>query len=161
MPRCPRCSKNFVDMSRVINQPRSSCLSYHEEVLARASAFQVQNRHQTLHQETMALSDDFLDNPMGMTTDSDFPMDANTTGTATSSLAPFLEMYPGAAQTFGRAATFMDIFDTDPHAPKRNQHPYYPFASVVTIQTIENGPLPPNLTLTTPSGNFKILASHA
>ena len=42
---------------------------------------------------------------------------------------PVRELYPGAAQTFGHAATFMDIFDTDLHAKTRRQHHYYPFAS--------------------------------
>lgn len=42
---------------------------------------------------------------------------------------PFIEKYPGAAQTFGRAKTFMDTFDADCHADKRKDHPYYPFAS--------------------------------
>ena len=42
---------------------------------------------------------------------------------------PFIEKYPGAAQTFGRAKTFMDTFDADRHADQRKDHPYYPFAS--------------------------------
>jgi len=41
----------------------------------------------------------------------------------------FIEKYPGAGQTFGRAKTFMDTFDADCHADKRRDHPYYPFAS--------------------------------
>jgi hypothetical protein len=131
MPKCPRCSKNFADMSRVVNhmnQPSSSCLSYYEEI-TRAN---VQNPAASLsppplHQSTAVsgLSDDLdepLDSPM---------MDIDNTDAfmSESPIGPFLEMFPGAGQTFGRAATFMDIFDADPHAPKRKQHLYYPFAS--------------------------------
>jgi len=45
------------------------------------------------------------------------------------SKSPFVEMYPGAAQTFGRGETFMNKFDADRHAENRHKHPYYPFAS--------------------------------
>lgn len=41
----------------------------------------------------------------------------------------FFETYPGAAKAFGRGKTLMDIFDTDRHADKRSELPYYPFAS--------------------------------
>jgi len=139
MPRCPRCSKNFQDMSRVMNhmnQPSSSCLSYYEEI-SHANALQVPNSNlnilagngpQSLHQKLTDVPNDLMD----VATDFDSPiMDIDNTDTlpATWTSAPFLEMYPGAAQTFGRAPTFMDVFDADPHAPKRKQHPYYPFAS--------------------------------
>jgi hypothetical protein len=72
------------------------------------------------------------DNIMGTITDttsSDFSIMDIDTDSSESSISPFLEFYPGAAQTFGCAATFMDVFDADPHAPKRQQHPYYLFAS--------------------------------
>jgi len=46
-----------------------------------------------------------------------------------SSNSPFVEVYPGAGQTFGRGETFLDVFDADCHAEKRIQHLYYPFAS--------------------------------
>ena len=49
--------------------------------------------------------------------------------TASASNSPYFEMYPGAAQTFGRGKTFMDLFDTDSHAEMRSHYPYYPFAS--------------------------------
>lgn len=39
------------------------------------------------------------------------------------------EIYPGAAQTYGRGSTFMDQFDRDEHAAMRQENLYYPWAS--------------------------------
>ncbi|KAJ6596774.1 hypothetical protein DFH09DRAFT_905105 [Mycena vulgaris] len=41
----------------------------------------------------------------------------------------YREYYPGAAQTYGRADTFMDTFRRDTHANERRSNLYYPFAS--------------------------------
>ena len=61
----------------------------------------------------------------GMEVDSD--SDANSHSVNNHHNIPFIEKYPGAAQTFGQAKTFMDTFDADCHADKRKDHPYYPF----------------------------------
>jgi hypothetical protein len=43
---------------------------------------------------------------------------------------PFLSVpFPGASQAFGKGETFLDIFDKDEHADRRNNSPYYPFAT--------------------------------
>lgn len=42
---------------------------------------------------------------------------------------PYVEEYKGAAKTFGPGVTFMSEFDSDEHAAKRAENPYYPFAS--------------------------------
>jgi len=39
------------------------------------------------------------------------------------------ELYPSAARVYGKGHTFMDVFDADPHADKREENLYYPFAS--------------------------------
>lgn len=39
------------------------------------------------------------------------------------------EVYPGAARVCGQGQTFMDIFDEDEHARKRDKNLYYPFAT--------------------------------
>jgi hypothetical protein len=39
------------------------------------------------------------------------------------------ELYPSAAHVYGKGHTFMDVFDADPHADKREENLYYPFAS--------------------------------
>lgn len=39
------------------------------------------------------------------------------------------EVYPGAAQTYGKGSTFMDEFDDDEHAAMREDNLYYPWAS--------------------------------
>ena len=123
-----------------MNQPQSSCLTYYEEVsranaAAAASespaAFHVHNLTASPHQEPTDLSNDLsqLDHDamdVEITTDS---LDSDTNNAASESDSVFIEKHPGAAQTFGRGVTFMDIFDADPHASKRKHHPYYPFAS--------------------------------
>jgi hypothetical protein len=39
------------------------------------------------------------------------------------------KVYPGAAWVCGQGQTFMDIFDEDEHARKRDRNLYYPFAT--------------------------------
>ena len=39
------------------------------------------------------------------------------------------ELFPGASDTFGQGQTYMDLFDEDDHAGKREMNLYYPFAS--------------------------------
>ena len=39
------------------------------------------------------------------------------------------EVYPGAAQTYGKGSTFMDEFDDDEHVAMREDNLYYPWAS--------------------------------
>ena len=39
------------------------------------------------------------------------------------------DRYPFAAHVYGKGHTFMDVFDADPHADKRVENLYYPFAS--------------------------------
>lgn len=41
----------------------------------------------------------------------------------------YTEVYPGAAQTYGKGPTFMDIFDGDEYAAMREENLYYPWAS--------------------------------
>jgi hypothetical protein len=43
--------------------------------------------------------------------------------------SPHREYYKGAAKTYGRADTFMDIFRQDKYAKDREKNVYYPFAS--------------------------------
>lgn len=40
-----------------------------------------------------------------------------------------VEVYPGAAQTYGKGPTFMDGFDGDKYATMREENLYYPWAS--------------------------------
>ncbi|KAJ7807710.1 hypothetical protein B0H13DRAFT_2243903 [Mycena leptocephala] len=50
-------------------------------------------------------------------------------GRCHASLHPAVEYYKGAAKTYGRADTFMDIFRQDKYAKDRENNVYYPFAS--------------------------------
>ena len=159
MSRCPRCSKKFADLSRVMNhmnQHGSTCLSYYEEInslaagrnwhlspdnLQDVASNPVGNHSNTLHRSPsssdgprpLATMDSGFDIPAIAV--NDLPLDATIDSCSmmdidsTPSMLPFVEKFPGAAQTFGRAPTFMDLFDADLHADKRKRHPYYPFAS--------------------------------
>jgi hypothetical protein len=50
--------------------------------------------------------------------------------TASASSPPFYSVpFPDASQTFGKAETFMGIFDKDDYADERNSNLYYPFAT--------------------------------
>jgi hypothetical protein len=139
MPRCPRCSKKFADVSRVVkhmNQPLSSCLSYHEEVI-RSNAMLAPAGNLAPDINITSLKDSFqqLEEPTDSTPLFDNVLDTQmddiniTQDDSDSSTLPFQELYPGAARTFGCGATFMDVFDADIHAETRKQYPYYPFAS--------------------------------
>jgi hypothetical protein len=37
--------------------------------------------------------------------------------------------FPGASQAFGKGETFLDIYNKDDYADKRNDNLYYPFAT--------------------------------
>jgi len=137
MARCPRCSKHFMNESRVLqhlNQPVSACLAYHEEVKRMNSTKAMaasrnpseddfQHPIQEFIQDPEPISEE--DSELNMNIDSDSDVDNHST----SSNSPFIEVYPEAGQKFGCGETFLDVFDTDCHAEKREQHPYYPFAS--------------------------------
>ena len=45
------------------------------------------------------------------------------------SLKNITEVYPGAAQMYGKGSTFMDEFDDDKHVAMREDNLYYPWAS--------------------------------
>ena len=121
---------------RHLNQPMSACLAYHEEVEQRNKAFEaaspstipVDHDNFPITQDSGAIPDtgDVISELMTTAMDVD---DAESTPSTSNSSSPFFEMYPGAAQTFGRGKTFMDMFNADSHAEKRSQYPYYPFAS--------------------------------
>lgn len=144
MPRCPRCSKNFADTSRVLkhlNQPSSDCLAYHEEVERKNKEFAITHIHDPVHfpSNTVEDYDDLPTQDPGATDNvaSKIAMDIDDADLYTSTPpnpvsnppGPFFEMYPGAAKAFGRGQTLMDIFDMDHHADKRTELPYYPFSS--------------------------------
>jgi hypothetical protein len=113
-----------------MNQPMSSCLTYYEDVirsnamLTPAGNLPPADNLDGLYQLEEPLSTDSAPHDIIMSGDSNHD-DSSTLPMP----LPFRESYPGAAQTFGRAATFMDIFDADLHAETRQQHLYYPFAS--------------------------------
>jgi hypothetical protein len=50
------------------------------------------------------------------------------------------EVYPGAARVCGQGQTFMDIFDEDKHARKRDRNLYYPFATQPEWELAVRGP---------------------
>jgi hypothetical protein len=112
-----------------MNQPGSQCLSYHNEVQRMNEALVTAAQYLPSDMPVAAPADELAypdtdsmaaGTPPAMVVDNPNPH---------SPTLPFVETYPGAAHVFGRAATFMDIFDADEHAEKRHLYPYYPFSS--------------------------------
>ena len=60
----------------------------------------------------------------------DIPLDLPEQPPPRSQLKDYhIEVYLGAAQTYGRGFTFMDGFDGDKYAMMQNENLYYPWAS--------------------------------
>ena len=134
----PRCWRNFADESRVL---RHICLTYHQEVQWMnevALSARAASSSSLDDDPASSWSSHFLEHSpevfnltaadsSSMEVDSD--SDANSYSVNNHHNISFIEKYPGAAQTFGWAKTFMDTFDADCHANKQKDHPYYPFSS--------------------------------
>ncbi|KAF8060125.1 hypothetical protein FPV67DRAFT_1564292 [Lyophyllum atratum] len=132
MPPCPRCSKKFKDESRVLahmNQPYSSCHNHQDDLI------QISEVLRSCAQRQLQETDPAIpsDSQPGITPPvtppnnqgEDFEMDVDNAH----SHPCFIEKHPSTPRTYGRGQTLMDVFDEDPHADKRTEKPYYPFAS--------------------------------
>jgi len=151
MVRCPRCGKDFLDESRVVNhmnQPISSCLLFYEEVIRMNDALAASKTRDTppSPQPSPSLQDwapysgsdsihdqdqdqDLLSvDPLSEHMDVDQGNDERDQR-PNSPRPPFRVNYPRASQTYGKGASFMDLFDQDSHALERRSQLYYPFAS--------------------------------
>ena len=149
MPHCPHCSKKCKTKTRLLqhmNHPSSKCIHFFNELLRISKVLQ-QNRslarRQVVshHVESAGSKDVEMDGPQpSMSSEDndrsnpsvagDIPLDLPEQPQPCSQLKNYhTEVYPGAAQTYGRGATFMDEFDRDDHATMHEENLYYPWAS--------------------------------
>jgi hypothetical protein len=139
MVRCPGCGKKLlgtVQLARHLSQS-SSCrkLKSHLVRVSRSTF----NRHKTqLAPQAGTATSDFEHDTMIY----DLPEVIDQVMEPEASMPPppvdngiVTEAFPGAAQVYGRGETFMDQFDRDSHADKREDNIYYPFTSKSDWQT--------------------------
>jgi hypothetical protein len=146
MPQCPRCSKRFKNNTAILqhmNQPTGRCYNHAEELAEFSDLFQDDDRPLKRRRLSTQKPEDFTDFDYDMEEnfDQDDPFEGQQYGMAETSpasldprLGPFVEQYPGAAETYGRAETFMDRFNADTYAGERVHNLYYPFASRQELQ---------------------------
>ncbi|KAF8970295.1 hypothetical protein BDZ97DRAFT_1914618 [Flammula alnicola] len=145
--RCPRCKKKFKNQATVLkhmNQPRSWCRTRYEYLLAISLLKQQPTQQQPIStnpSDPAHLSDVFSNPPNSMydhvpENEVDVTMDdfSNTSlpdpWRNESNHKPYhITEHLGASHIFGMGQTFMDKFDSDQYAPRREQNLYYPFAS--------------------------------
>lgn len=120
-----------------MNQPRSRCRARYEHLLA---IVLLKKTSTSQHRQPISTDPEQLSDASPNLSPHD---DMDTTMDDFSGTAPFepqednfsndnpyhITEYPGAGQIFGQGKTFMDTFDSDKHASKREQNLYYPFSS--------------------------------
>lgn len=149
MPSCPRCGKKFKDDSRVLNhmnQPAASCLTYYQEILQINETLKRQQEEHPPTATPPTLSEENEQDPIYNPSmehntlqaeinsnfnqhDPPHPREEDDHIPPSKSQSYFKEPYPGASKVYGNLPTFMDLFECDIHASKRQTHLYYPFAS--------------------------------
>jgi len=139
MVHCPRCGKNFLDESRVVNhmnQPISSCLIFYEEVTRMNEALAASKAQDASPSPRRSPSpqDQFPPSSSNSIHDQDpfsehMDVDQGDEESEQLPTPPFRVDYPGASQTYGKGTSFMDVFEQDAHSLERRAQPYYPFAS--------------------------------
>lgn len=115
-----------------MNQPRGSCQDYVPEVVTMSEEikrYRLQRKKSNTQVPTNIPLDDTdqqgTQDGEPMDVDDDLDMDIEGEGEK----EVFIERFEGAAAKHGEGTTFMDNFDNDVHASKRNENLYYPFAS--------------------------------
>ncbi|KAJ6521962.1 hypothetical protein DFH09DRAFT_1251065 [Mycena vulgaris] len=125
---CPICNTRFINRTRCLqhmNQPNGRCHpSLHPAVLKAAQT--ITQKYNLRKGSQAQMASEIYEEEFNAPLFADTPMDDDEDP------APknfYREYYPGAAQTYGRADTFMDTFRRDTHANERRSNLYYPFAS--------------------------------
>lgn len=124
-----------------MNHPSSKCIQFFEELvqISEASQTRPRARQRSTSKSTGVRADGDVEMvsfnlPAGHDQDRDSPFIADDfPSDIPAHHSQFkdhhIEVYPGAARTYGRGPTFMDEFDGDEHAAMREQNLYYPWAS--------------------------------
>lgn len=123
--RCPSCGKGFANRISVLkhlNHPKSKCSLQWFPSPSESS--------QDLDNSSLSQSDESLPPNFTFPDHDPDPPNSNTFAdyTANDYCTPFCETFPGASAVFGQGKTFLDRFDEDEHAPKRQTNLFYPFA---------------------------------
>jgi hypothetical protein len=142
---CNRCGKQFKSQSSLLNhqsQPLSKCLELYNIMLQAQEPLTSQPESQAqgfsaASSFALSPSPPVPSPPLSPIWPADTEMmdvandQSSTEGdTASAPSSPFYSVpFPGASQTFGKAETFMGIFDKDDYADERNSNLYYPFAT--------------------------------
>ena len=121
--QCPSCGKQFANDSFVLrhmNNPRSSCESWSRffESLHPDPPDRSANRHPASNGRTSNIND------FQMADDDD-----GTAGDGTATPTHHEDVHPNKPAVLGSGLGFMDRFNADHHAEKRNENLYYPFSS--------------------------------
>lgn len=123
--RCPSCGRAFtsgVAVLKHLNNPRSNCShAWFPPLQENDVPLQSNDLEPSPSDHTLP---DWIS---GGALESDIDTNFQTSGDYSSNR--FCEMFPGASAVFGQGKTFLDRFDEDEHAPKRQTNLYYPFAS--------------------------------
>ncbi|KAJ3515847.1 hypothetical protein NLJ89_g1501 [Agrocybe chaxingu] len=153
---CPRCGKKFKSATAVenhLNQPSSHCRFHYENVIHFQHSEAMPTLQPTpvqfplfswspgngLPSEAIPLDDRWMDVDESPLNGVDGPVEIEDEELQASksifskplayAKGFFSESYPHASTTFGQGETFMDLFNSDEHAGKRQENIYYPFAS--------------------------------
>ena len=124
-PKCIHFFNELIQISEVLQQNRSiACqwvVSHHVESVG-SKDVKMDGPHPSMSSE-----DNNWSNP---SVAGDIPLNLPEQPQPHSQLKNYhTEVYPGAAQTYGRGSTFMDEFDWDDHATMCKENLYYPWAS--------------------------------
>ena len=136
MAHCPRCAKKFNSRMAVLahmNQPLGSCMSYIAELASlHLPSSMVESPVASGNESDLEVQDCGIDAEAtvwheGETSD-DTAM-AVDSPLASKCRPDNVKEFQGAGCTFGKGKTFLEDFNTDPHAAEREVNLYYPFAS--------------------------------
>ncbi|KAG2056154.1 hypothetical protein BDR06DRAFT_970282 [Suillus hirtellus] len=125
---CSKCFKNDTGVLQHLNQPRSQCYSWNDNLVQISS----ESRLLVLPQDELAFNEDtVIYNDMDMDMDVDIGIDLGMYEDEHASVEAGYEeeVYDGAVKTYSIGTTFMKTFNSDEYAVERMDNPYFPFTS--------------------------------
>lgn len=133
-PRCPRCGRQFgkdADVVNHMNQPWSKCANWMTDLERISETIQSVQLDQEGNDASGYVTDPSADYddistediPLDNITIDNIPPDNNSKA----SESCYVDIFPGAGDTYGSGKTFMDNFHSDHYAADRLNNIYYPF----------------------------------